>query len=205
MYSTVEVRRYFLTAGICPKEPHSRFATRYVPCRRMNRWGASVHVDVCRYIYKEKVMRKYNKHLLLGLAAGFASITALPYAASAAAGANKGTALSATAGIAEIRCTSETEAEVDLLAELTTTGSVDSALVYLSIDSSEPVHAGTINPQDFVHTGRIKTAESLLTNTLTNGEHTIQACFTQSGAQGRPSKATCAEPVTFTVDCAADS
>ncbi len=162
-------------------------------------------MDVVRYAYEEKVMRIYNKHVVRGLAAGFACIAALPYAASAAPGGDKGTALSATADVAEIRCTSETEAEVDLVAELKTTGSVDSAVVYLSIDSGEPFQAGLINPRDFVHTGRIKTAEILLTNTLTNGEHTIQVCFTQSGSQGRTPKATCAVPVAVTVDCAADS
>jgi len=147
-------------------------------------------------------MRVFNKGLFRGLAVGFACTTALPYSAFAAPGANKGTALSATSNVAEITCSSETEAEVDLLNTLTTTGSVDSAVVYISIDSGEPVEAGTISPRDFVHTGRIKTAEQLATNTLTNGDHTIQACFVQSGAQGRTSKTTCSDAVTFTVDCA---
>jgi hypothetical protein len=79
---------------------------------------------------------------------------------------------------------------------------VDSTAVYISIDSAEPFQATTITPRDFVHTGRIKTAEELVTNTLTNGEHTIQACFIQSGAQGRAPKTVCADPVAVTVNCA---
>lgn len=136
--------------------------------------------------------------------AGAACLAALPYGASAAPGGNKGTALSALSNIAEITCVNESEAEVDLWSQLTTTGSVDSAIVYISIDAEEPFQAATIAPQDFVHNGRIKTAEGITTHTLTNGEHTIQACFVQSGSQGRRSKSTCAEPVTFTVDCATD-
>jgi hypothetical protein len=136
--------------------------------------------------------------------AGAACLAALPYAASAAPGANKGTALSAFSEVAEITCINESEADVDLWTQLTTTGSVDSAIVYISIDGDEPFKAATIAPQDFVHNGRIKTAEGITTHTLANGEHTLQACFVQSGAQGRASKSTCAEAVKFTVNCVAD-
>jgi hypothetical protein len=64
---------------------------------------------------------------------------------------------------------------------------------------------GIIQPQDYSHEGRIKTAGYALSVSLPNGEHTVQVCFTQSGAQGREPKTTCAAPVTVIVDCAPDN
>jgi hypothetical protein len=121
---------------------------------------------------------------------------------AASTGGDQGTSLSATAAVTATTCTSEQEAQVDLSATLTTTGSVDSALITVSVDGGEATQVGSIQPQDFSHDGRIKTASSALSVSLANGEHTVLVCYTQSGAQGREPKQTCAAPVTVTVDCA---
>jgi hypothetical protein len=118
-------------------------------------------------------------------------------------GANdNGTSLTAAAEAGAPECTSTSSATVTLSGTLTTTGSVDSATITASIDGGAPSSIGVIQPQDFSHAGRIKTASYSFTFELENGTHTITLCFTQSGAQGRYPKSVCAAPVTVTVDCA---
>lgn len=122
--------------------------------------------------------------------------------AASTGGNDEGTSLSATAAVTATTCTSEQEAQVDIATTVTTTGSVDSAIVTASVDGGAATQVGIIQPQDFSHDGRIKTASFALSLSMANGEHSVQVCFTQSGAQGREPKQTCAAPVTVTVDCA---
>ncbi|MDY7229610.1 hypothetical protein [Hyalangium rubrum] len=125
--------------------------------------------------------------------------------ATAARGTDNGTSLSATAEVTANTCTSEEAAQVDIAGTVTTTGSVDSVIITASIDGGDRVQMGLIQPQDFLHDGRIKTAGYALSVSLPNGEHTVQVCFTQSGSQGREPKETCAAPITVVVDCAPDN
>lgn len=120
-------------------------------------------------------------------------------------GANdNGTRLSASGEVTDTTCTSTEAADVSIAGVLTTTGSVDSALITVSVNGGEATQVGVINPQDFSRGGRVKTAPYALTLSLPNGEHTVEVCFTQSGAQGREPKAVCAEALVVTVDCAPD-
>lgn len=115
---------------------------------------------------------------------------------------DNGTELTATAEVTGNTCTSETEAQVSLGGVVSTTGSVDSVIITAAIDGGDRVELTTLNPQDFEHDGRNKTATYAVSVTLPNGTHTVEICFTQSGAQGREPKTTCATPVTVVVDCA---
>jgi hypothetical protein len=126
-------------------------------------------------------------------------------AGAAARGEDQGTSLSATAATTATTCTSEEEAQVDIGGTVTSTGSVDSVIITVSVDGGAPAQMGLIQPQDYSHDGRIKTASYSLSLSLPNGEHTIQVCFTQSGSQGREPKTVCAAPVTVVVDCAPDN
>jgi len=91
---------------------------------------------------------------------------------------------------------------VTLAGTLTTTGSVDSAEITASVNGGAATQVGVINPQDFVHDGRVKTAEySVTIDGLPNGTNTIQVCFDQSGSQGREPKHTCADVVVVVVNC----
>lgn len=124
---------------------------------------------------------------------------------AAARGEDNGTSLSATAANTATTCTSEEAAQVDIGGTLTSTGSVDSAIITVSVDGGEATQMGIIQPEDFSHDGRIKTASYALSLSLANGEHSVQVCFTQSGSQGREPKQVCAAPVTVVVDCAPDN
>src|SRR5689334_4795946 len=104
---------------------------------------------------------------------------------------NNGTALTATASADEPICIDEQHALVGVSGTLRTTGSVDSALISVSIDGANATQVGTIEPQDFLHDGRVKTASYSFDVELSNGAHTLLVCFTQSGAKGRESKQTC--------------
>ncbi len=115
---------------------------------------------------------------------------------------DNGTELTATAEVTGNTCTRETEAQVSLGGVVSTTGSVDSVIITAAIDGGDRVELTTLNPQDFEHEGRNKTATYAVSVTLPNGTHTVELCFTQSGAQGREPKTTCATPVTVVVDCA---
>ena len=121
---------------------------------------------------------------------------------SGAMAQDTGTTLFGSGGVTDLVCTSETTATVSLGGEFVTTGSVDSAIISRSIDSGAPVDIGVIQPQDYQHNGRTKTAAWSDTLVLDNGTHSIYYCFTQSGAKGRLPKQTCTEPITVTVDCA---
>jgi hypothetical protein len=114
---------------------------------------------------------------------------------------DEGTELSATAVSTEPLCLDGDSAAVTVSGVLTTTGSVDSAEITVSVDGGTAEPMGTIEPDDFDHDGRIKNADYSLDLTLSNGTHTIEVCFTQSGAQGREPKQVCAPVVTVVVDC----
>lgn len=117
---------------------------------------------------------------------------------------DNGTELTATAEVTATTCTSETEARVSLGGTVSTTGSVDSVIITAAIGDEDRVELATLRPQDFEHDGRDKTAAYAVDVVLPNGTHTVELCFTQSGAQGREPKMTCAAPVTVVVDCASD-
>jgi hypothetical protein len=117
---------------------------------------------------------------------------------------DNGTVLTATAEVTATTCTSETQAQVSLGGTVSTTGAVDSVVITAAIDGGDRLTLHTLTPQDFTHEGRNKTAPYAVSVSLPNGTHTVELCFTQSGAQGREPKTTCAAPVTVTVDCAPD-
>lgn len=124
---------------------------------------------------------------------------------AASTGGDQGTSLSATSGVTATTCTSEEAAQVDIAGTVTSTGSVDSVIITASIDGGEATQMGIIEPDDFSHDGRTKTASYSLSVSLANGDHTVQVCFTQSGSQGREPKQSCAEPITVSIDCAPDN
>jgi hypothetical protein len=116
-----------------------------------------------------------------------------------------GTGLSATAHLDGVECASSAEATVTLSGTLKSTGSVDSAVITASVNGGEAVEVGTLQPDDFSRGGRNKTASYSVELSLSNGTHSVEICFTQSGAEGRESKRVCASAVPVTVACASDS
>lgn len=116
--------------------------------------------------------------------------------------ANQGTEIFAgTADVTGQTCNNGT-GSVTIEGTLTTTGSVDSAEITATVNGGTATLVGTIEPQDFVHDGRVKTAPySITIDNLPNGTDTIQVCFDQSGSQGRESKHTCADLLTVVVNC----
>lgn len=138
------------------------------------------------------------------LLAAFA-VTAI--AATAAAqgfqgpGHDEGTYLIADLAAGEVQCHDPGSGTVELTSTLVTSGSIDSALVQLSVDGGDPVQIGIIQPQEFRHDGRMKTADFAGEVSLSNGTHTLELCFEQSGAKGRQPKRTCAA-IEVTVACA---
>lgn len=122
---------------------------------------------------------------------------------AASSGANdNGTRLTAFNEVTGISCIDTETADVAIDGELTSTGSVDSAIITVSVDGGEATQVGVINPKDFSRGGRVKTAPYALSLALPNGEHSVEVCFIQSGAQGRNPKGICADAVTAVVDCA---
>jgi len=101
-------------------------------------------------------------------------------------------------------CNGET-GTVTIEGTLSTTGSVDSAEIRASIDGAPETLVGIIDPQDFIHDGRLKTAPYSITVDLPNGTHTVEVCFYQSGSGGRPPKSTCAETLVVVVECSSCS
>lgn len=100
---------------------------------------------------------------------------------------NSGTGLCATA---QTRCV---DGVLTVSGTLASSGSVDSAVVTLE-DGSE-VQIGTLQPQDFIHDGRVKFAcfefGVDLEELQIDPAEIDKVCFTQSGAQGREPKRTC--------------
>ena len=119
-------------------------------------------------------------------------------------GDDNGTELSATAEASAPVCLDSDTATVNIAGLLTTTGAVDSAEITLSIDGGPAAPMGTIEPDDFVHDGRVKNAPYSLDLTLANGTYSIDVCFTQSGSPGREPKTVCAPTVILTIDCTDD-
>lgn len=113
---------------------------------------------------------------------------------------NNGTFLMADLAAGKVTCSDHDGGTVPLSATLLTSGAVDSAEVTLSVGGGEPQLIGVIQPQDFEHDGRFKTAHFSGEISLENGEHDLILCFTQSGAKGRESKRTCGA-LTVAVDC----
>jgi hypothetical protein len=116
-------------------------------------------------------------------------------------GGDNGTELSATAAASEPVCLGEDSASVILEGTLTTTGSVDSAEITVVVDGGAETLVGIIEPDDFEHNGREKSADYSFDLTLSEGSHSVTVCFTQSGAQGREPKRVCAPAVIVVVDC----
>lgn len=114
---------------------------------------------------------------------------------------NNGTKLTAASDTATIQCINNYSAMVDISTTITSSGSVDSAEIRNSIDGNTPILTGWVDPQDFVHNGRFKTAVSSFTQVFNNGSHNYTSCYTQSGADGRISKQVCAPSVNFDVNC----
>jgi hypothetical protein len=106
---------------------------------------------------------------------------------------NEGTALSGAAVVGPC-----SNGRATVTGTLTTTGSVDSADVTIALVNGPVVNAFTVQPQDFVHDGRIKTFS--IDFLFFSGSYSFEVCATQSGSQGRTQKATC-EVVTFRVSC----
>jgi hypothetical protein len=106
---------------------------------------------------------------------------------------NEGTALSESAAVGA--CSNGLGT---VTGTLTTTGSVDSADVTISLINGPVVNAFTVQPQDFVHDGRIKTFS--IDFQFLSGLYSFEVCATQSGSQGRTQKAIC-EVITFRVSC----
>lgn len=115
---------------------------------------------------------------------------------------DNGTGLTMTLIASEPVCLgTEEKGTVTIAGVLTTTGSVDSAILTRQIDAFDPVEIGTINPRDWTHMGgRDKSATYSDTLTLPNGTYTLTYCFTQSGAQGREPKQVCAS-TSITIAC----
>lgn len=113
-------------------------------------------------------------------------------AASAIQGFDEGTQLSFAVDV-EVGSCDGAGAWVSHHATLTTTGSVDSAVITVE---GEQVY--TVHPRDFEHHGRVKTYEHTETSWYPSGIYTEELCATQSGAHGREAKRACTE-VRFTV------
>lgn len=134
--------------------------------------------------------------------AGLASAAvAAPRGVIQGPGHDQGTYLMADLAAGEVQCQDADSGAVELSATLLTSGSVDSAQVLLAVDGGDPAQIGVIEPQDFEHDGRIKTAAFAGEVSLPNGTHTLTLCFVQSGAKGRAPKQVCGE-IEVTVDCA---
>jgi len=118
-------------------------------------------------------------------------------------GQNNGTRLTAAVGPSSIQCLSTNGALVDITTTITSAGAVDSAEIRTSLNGEPISTSGWIQPQDFVHSGRFKTATASFSEVLENGSHTVQSCYAQSGSDGRLSKQTCASASSFEVNCAA--
>lgn len=115
---------------------------------------------------------------------------------------NNGTKLTAASAAASIQCIDSNSALVDISTTVTSSGSVDSAAIRTSIDGNTAATTGWIEPQDFVHNGRYKTAVASFSQVFENGSHTVSSCYVQSGSDGRITKQTCAATSSFSVDCA---
>jgi hypothetical protein len=99
-------------------------------------------------------------------------------------------------------CNGDDTGTISLTGVLETTGSVDSALVTLSVNGAAPTTIDVIPPGGFIdRDGRIKDAPFVESVTLDNGTHTLQLCFVQSGSQGREEKKVCTDVLTVVVDC----
>jgi len=143
----------------------------------------------------------FSKYVLLfSSAVVVLSVIENSHAASSAAN-NNGTKLTAVSEAGEVQCLNNNEASVEVTTTVTTSGAVDSAIVSASIDDDSAETYGWIEPWDFVHNKRTKTAEHSFVTVLSNGDHTVEMCYVQSGAEGRTSKATCANELSISVNC----
>lgn len=129
------------------------------------------------------------------------NINGVPATSASGSQSNNGTALTAVASGDPV-CLDANSAAVSVQVAVTTSGSVDSAVVTRSIGGGAETTVATIQPQDFVFSGRYKTAVLTDKLTVSNGTTDVTYCFTQSGAQGRESKKTCTT-FSVTVDCIA--
>lgn len=135
------------------------------------------------------------------LAASAAAAPLIPRNVLQGPGHDEGTYLMAELVAGEVQCQDAESGSVTLSTTLFTNGSVDSAEVWLSVDDGPAAQIGVIQPQDFVHDGRIKSAPFAGEVSLSNGEHSLTLCFEQSGAKGRTPKRVCGT-VEVSVACA---
>jgi hypothetical protein len=107
-------------------------------------------------------------------------------------GNGSGTAIYVVQVLSSLRIAdSHSGAQIAYSFEVTTTGSTDSAIVTAAINGGAATQVGVIQPQDFNHGIRNKTASYACTLGFPYGYASVQFCFVQSGAQGRESKETC--------------
>lgn len=137
----------------------------------------------------------------MALASAASARNLLPRNVIQGPGQDEGTYLMAELAADEVQCQDADSGTVELSTTLITSGSVDSAQVMLSVDDGDAVQIGIIQPQDFAHDGRIKTADFAGEVSLSNGTHTLTLCFVQSGDKGRAPKRVCGS-VEVTVACA---
>ncbi len=102
-----------------------------------------------------------------------------------------------------VECSSD-GASLGVAGEVVTTGSVDSVEITAEVDGGDATLIGTIPPQAFVHDGREKRATFSAQVGLANGTHAVSICLTQSGAQGRTPKRTCADAFTAIAACSVE-
>lgn len=121
---------------------------------------------------------------------------------SASVSVNNGTKLTAVTDAATIQCVDNDSALVEFTTTVTSSGAVDSAEIKTVLDGNDPFISGWIEPQDFIHNGRFKTAVVPFSQVLDNGVHTVFSCYEQSGADGRLLKRVCTTPKTFEINCA---
>jgi len=147
------------------------------------------------------------KNIAFSFSFGTLLFLATPVVAIAAttSTSNNGTRLTAVADEPVIECLDYQRAMVELNTTVTTSGSVDSAEILAIIDGQAPRISGWVEPQDFKHDQRYKSAVVSFAEVFANGAHTVQSCYNQSGSDGRTLKRVCAQTVGFNVSCAPEN
>lgn len=121
----------------------------------------------------------------------------------AALGTNEdsGTASSVTGHAGEPECLNDEVAVASVSGVLTTTCSVDSAVMTVVIDGDAARSTSAIDPDSFSQGDGVELADYAFELSLENGEHTVLVCFTQVDAQEPEPEHTCAPLLTLNVDC----
>lgn len=111
------------------------------------------------------------------------------------------TALSATGHAGEPECLDGEVAVTSVSGVLTTTCSVDSAVMTVVVDGDAASSLGAIEADAFREGDGMELADYAFELTLANGEHTVLVCFTPSGAEVFEPEHTCAPLLTVNVSC----